>query len=116
MYEEGQRSNYWYSLCVKGCRIFPLALQVAPRINVKPKLIQPGPQLGKSHNSHSLLGKFCFNCSKTASAIIHSFNVDFRKSISLFPYERAYFVFGGQVGGGGCLTEAALCLSDKSAM
>lgn len=46
------------------------------------------------------MGKFSFNCSKTASTIIHGLNVDFRKSISAFPYERAYFVFGGGVEGG----------------
>lgn len=43
--------------------------------------------------------------------------MDFRKSISAFPYERAYFVFGGRVGGGDAafLTETAVCLSDKPA-
>ncbi len=41
--------------------------------------------------------------------------MDFRKSISAFPYERAYFVFGGRVGGGDAafLTVTAVCLSDE---
>lgn len=43
--------------------------------------------------------------------------MDFRKSISPFPYERAYFVFRGQVGGGNAafLTKTAVCLSDEPA-